>query len=247
MKASVPKIAQVIAADIRKKIVCGELKVGENLPPEGKLAELYEVSRPTIRETLRILESERLVRVRPGVRYGAVVQAPDIEANAQSIATLLQYRKTTVADAWVAWSSLECTAVAALVRRAGEVDLRPLRSIASGFAEVIESRELFAELGLQFSNELVRLAGNDTMHILFSLLRDIVMAEIRTVRRQTNPDTLRGLRIIAPEFTLKALDLIEQGNHEAVTLWKGHLDEVSTAMLEVIGPATIVDMLALEA
>ncbi len=246
MKASSPKIAQVIAADIRMKIVRGELAAGENLPPEARLGELYDVSRPTIREAVRILESERLLHVRRGGRDGAVVQAPDVEANAQSIATLLQYRKTTVADAWEAWSSLECVAIAELVRRAGDTDLSTLRAIVARFGEGLDSREQFAELGLTFSDELVRLAGNVTMLVLFRLLRNIVMAEIWAVRRRTDPDTLRGFRTSAPAFTLNVLDLIERGDPEAVTLWKRHVDEVATAMLEVIGPATIIDVLTLD-
>jgi GntR family transcriptional regulator, transcriptional repressor for pyruvate dehydrogenase complex len=56
-----PKTAELIATDLRRRIVRGELKSGETLPPELQLMEQYGVSRPTLREAFRILESEALI------------------------------------------------------------------------------------------------------------------------------------------------------------------------------------------
>ena len=60
-----------IAAQLRRRIVRGAVKPGEKLPPETRLMEQFGVSRPTIREAFRILETERLIAVRPG-RPGAL-------------------------------------------------------------------------------------------------------------------------------------------------------------------------------
>src|ERR1700722_16313135 len=60
------RIPQLMANDIRRRILRGELKAGEALPAEAELMAQYGISRPTLREALRILESEQLIVVRRG-------------------------------------------------------------------------------------------------------------------------------------------------------------------------------------
>jgi len=55
---------------IRRQITGGELKEGDNLPPEAQIIEEFAVSRPTLREAFRILESEKLISVSRGARGG---------------------------------------------------------------------------------------------------------------------------------------------------------------------------------
>lgn len=74
-----PKAAEVVAADVRRRIVRGELRADDALPPETELMSQFGISRPTLREALRILEAEGLVAIRRGARGGARVQAPSPE------------------------------------------------------------------------------------------------------------------------------------------------------------------------
>ncbi|MGX9883090.1 FadR/GntR family transcriptional regulator [Streptomyces sp. NPDC002276] len=53
--ARAPKTAESIPAQLRRRIVRGELTPGETLPPEHQLIEQFGVSRPTLREAFRIL------------------------------------------------------------------------------------------------------------------------------------------------------------------------------------------------
>ena len=80
-----PKTSELIAAQLRRQIVRGTVKPGEKLPPESQLMEQFGVSRPTIREAFRILETERLIVVRPGSRGGAQVVAPDLTEGAERL------------------------------------------------------------------------------------------------------------------------------------------------------------------
>ena len=65
-----PKTGELIATHLRRQIVRGELRPGETLPAESQLMEQFGVSRPTLREAFRILESEPLISVRRGSRGG---------------------------------------------------------------------------------------------------------------------------------------------------------------------------------
>ena len=62
----------MVAAELRRQIVLGKLKQDDQLPSENALMEQFGVSRPTLREAFRILESEGAITVRRGVRGGAV-------------------------------------------------------------------------------------------------------------------------------------------------------------------------------
>jgi GntR family transcriptional regulator, transcriptional repressor for pyruvate dehydrogenase complex len=92
-----PKTSELIAARLRRQIVRGAVRPGEKLPPETELMEQFGVSRPTIREAFRILETERLIVVRPGSRGGAQVVAPDPAVAARYVGLLLQLQGATTA------------------------------------------------------------------------------------------------------------------------------------------------------
>src|SRR3546814_16080560 len=66
----IPKAAEIIAQAIRRRIVLGDLVEGDLLPTEADLMTPFDVSRPTLREALRLLEDDGLVRVLPGATGG---------------------------------------------------------------------------------------------------------------------------------------------------------------------------------
>lgn len=55
-----------VAADVVERIVRGILPPGATLPNEAGLCEYYDVSRPVIREALKVVEQKRLIRIRRG-------------------------------------------------------------------------------------------------------------------------------------------------------------------------------------
>src|SRR4029450_11176652 len=113
----VPKTAELVSAKIRNRIVRGELREGDALPPEPVLMQQFGVSRPTLREAFRILESEGLIEVRRGARGGARVRRPEDDVVARYAGLLLQYRGTTVSDVFDARARLEAPAARMLASR----------------------------------------------------------------------------------------------------------------------------------
>ncbi|MGA9492864.1 MAG: winged helix-turn-helix domain-containing protein, partial [Mycobacterium sp.] len=89
---SVPKASALIAADLRRRIVTGELAPGQTLPSETSLMAEFGVSRPTLREAFRILEAEAIITVVRGPKGGAKVLEPDGSMAARYTGTLLQYQ-----------------------------------------------------------------------------------------------------------------------------------------------------------
>ena len=102
-----PKTAELVAGTLRRMVVDGQLKDGDFLPNEAELMTHFGVSRPTLREAVRVLESERLVEVRRGSRTGARVRVPGPEIVARPAGLLLELSGATIADVMVARSGIE--------------------------------------------------------------------------------------------------------------------------------------------
>src|SRR5690606_34497762 len=102
-----PKTAELIAGQLRRQIVTGELKEGDALPPEASLLDAFAVSRPTLREAFRVLEAEGLISVRRGAHGGARVQTPSSRVAARYAGLVLQAQSTTLADVLDARTLLE--------------------------------------------------------------------------------------------------------------------------------------------
>jgi DNA-binding FadR family transcriptional regulator len=93
-----PKMAEVVAEKIRVRIAHRELEAGDPLPSETVLLAEYGVARPTMREALRILESEGLLTVKRGKGGGPRIAVPRVYGVAKQAGFLLQVSGTPLGD-----------------------------------------------------------------------------------------------------------------------------------------------------
>jgi DNA-binding FadR family transcriptional regulator len=93
---TVPKASDVLADDLRERILRGDFPEGTALPPERELVVQTRMSRTTVREALRILEVQGLVTIKTGRAGGAFVQRPGQESVADSVALLIRGRKIRI-------------------------------------------------------------------------------------------------------------------------------------------------------
>ncbi len=121
----VPKASDVLAAELRERILSGEYAEGTSLPPERELVVQTQMSRTTVREALRILEVQGLVSIKAGRAGGAFVQRPGRESMAASVGLLIRGRHIRMADLLETRGGLEpfCARLAAKNRTDGDLDL----------------------------------------------------------------------------------------------------------------------------
>jgi DNA-binding FadR family transcriptional regulator len=81
--------SEQISAALIERILEGGLKPGDALGTEANLVAEYEVSRPTLRESLRMLEAQGIVSLRPGPGGGATVSRPSIDSLAHALSVFL--------------------------------------------------------------------------------------------------------------------------------------------------------------
>src|ERR1700712_941159 len=136
----VPKTADIVADLIRGRIIRGELKEGDFLPPEGQLMATLGISRPTLRESFRILEAEMLISVVRGSRTGARVHHPRVESVSRYAGFVLAAQGTTIADIYEARPAIEPY----IARRLAE---RPVAGATDRLREEAERLTNFVETG----------------------------------------------------------------------------------------------------
>src|SRR6202008_5158479 len=86
------------------------------LPRDPKMIRGFGVSRPTLRQAFRILETEHLITVQRGSRGGTTVLRPTTKLATRYLSDLLRHRKTTLGDVLTARLMIEPAAVAQLAR-----------------------------------------------------------------------------------------------------------------------------------
>src|SRR5262249_20886659 len=75
----VRKAYEQVADQLRDLILAGELSRGERLPNENMLAREFGVSRATVREALRLLAAQNLIRTAKGAGGGSYVTLPSVD------------------------------------------------------------------------------------------------------------------------------------------------------------------------
>src|SRR3712207_5521225 len=134
-----PKTAELIATHIRRQIVRGELSQGDTLPPEVELMQQFGVSRPTLREAFRILETESLISVRRGSRGGAQIMAPSLNVASRYAGLLLQMGKATIGEVIEARALVEPIAAGLLAQRRTVADVGALTDIVDELGRLISA------------------------------------------------------------------------------------------------------------
>lgn len=241
----VPKTAELVANRLRRQIVSGELAEGDVLPSEAALTEQFGISRPTLREALRVLESEQLISIRRGVRGGARVHAPNTDVAARYAGLVLEHLGTSLADVYGARVLIEAPCASLLARRRSDDDLAQLwRSVEDG--EAIENdRHRLIRHHAEFHALVVRLADSHTITLLSSMLRHIIenanfhRVEIDSTGPTTDLAFDHGVRAHR-----RLVSYIADGDAErAEALWRKHLVEANEFLLDIPGPMTILDLL----
>lgn len=156
-----------IAQAIRDAIISGEMIVDERLPSEAELAEQFAVSRPTVREALKRLAAQSLIRTQRGAFGGAFVNRLSYEeAYGQQITTatlLLSMNAISFDVACEARYALEraCTPLAA--KRRDPDHLATMRAEIHRQAQPGLSDESFCASDVTFHRALVDAAGNPVL------------------------------------------------------------------------------------
>ncbi|MCY3962894.1 MAG: GntR family transcriptional regulator [bacterium] len=170
------KTHELVAEELRRRIVSGELAVGEQLPPEDELNQLFGIARTTLREALRVLESQGLIEVRRGRGGGPVVTKPDLDPTRTALAIALQLEGATVGDLTEVRMMIEPSAAGKLAHRHTEADLDALSAAiqAAHIAAEANDTAAFGQAAARVHETLIERSANSALTIISQLLHELV-------------------------------------------------------------------------
>ncbi|WP_084531567.1 FadR/GntR family transcriptional regulator [Nocardia miyunensis] len=175
------KVPHLLAADLRREILSGQLVADQQLPSEAELVARLRISRETLREALRILESQQLIEIRRGRGGGAVVRRPGLEGVGRYVALLLQLRETTLAHLEEARSVIEPPVAEQVALRASDDDLDRLATLHAAERAAQDDPLAFVTAVGRFDQAVTRFSGNRTIEVIAGVFRDIYAGQVYSV------------------------------------------------------------------
>jgi DNA-binding FadR family transcriptional regulator len=246
-----PRLADIIAARLRSDILSGRYREGEVLDVTGGVFEDFSVSLPAMREAVRVLENEGLLRTRRGSGGGVVVQLPTPRRIGEVIAMVLQARRTEPADVGRALAHFEpiCAAMCA-ERPDRHVSAVPeLRRIIKAQRDQLDDRSAYMPNARAFHDAVVEQCGSETMVVAAGALEVIWSAHASTLYTGDVPgaaeEDLQPRLAAAVDQHERVVDAIDDGDGDlAARLLREHIaftqrHEPNNVVLDVVDASLI--------
>lgn len=165
------KTAVLIAQRIVAEISRNGVQVGDSLPPEHKMLEQYNVGRGTLRESLRFLELQGVISLKPGPGGGPVVNRPDASSLAATLTLLLQFNQAPLNTIAEAREGLEPMMAQLAAERMNEAAIAELGSSVEAMGSNLDNQMVFLEENRRFHDLIAHGSGN----ALFGYLVDALV------------------------------------------------------------------------
>ncbi|MET4783510.1 FadR/GntR family transcriptional regulator [Glaciihabitans sp. UYNi722] len=176
------RMSAAIVDRIRSLIYSGDLVAGQGLPSERELCVLFEVSRVTVREALRMLEATGLVQIRVGAGGGAFVTAPTSAKVGEGITEMLALSTITATEVTEVRQLLDGGTVALACERATDDDIADLLAICDA-ADLARSHNTYdPATSAEFHIRLARSTHNRALAMLVESLRVPLLMSLEQAR-----------------------------------------------------------------
>lgn len=196
------RIHEEVVTQIHELIKDGRLKAGDQLPSERELSETFKVSRTSVREALRALETKGLIISRTGM--GNFIADLPIESLVAPLAKLLIEEKDALADIFEMRKLIEPQIAALAAERATKTDIERMRGILKKQSEAVGRGETGVEADAELHFAIGQATQNQALERLVSGLMEILS--------QSREESLQTLdrRKASIEAHRKILSAIEQ-------------------------------------
>ncbi len=158
------RVFQNVVDQIQQAILDGRLQAGDQLPSEMKLKEIFNTSRGSVREALRVLEQKGLVRIKTGVTGGAVVREMDTSPISESLDLLIQCQKVSVEHLVEFREQVEGIVAALAAERSSDSDSSSVGRLLERARQLLDAPdghwEELLDLDVQAHIAIAEMAGN---------------------------------------------------------------------------------------
>jgi DNA-binding FadR family transcriptional regulator len=168
------KVFQDVVEQIQEAIFDGRLETGQTLPAERELKTMFNISRGTLREALRVLEQKGLIEIKLGVGGGSIVKAVDTEQISESLGLLIRSQKVSLNHLAQFREDVEGIIAAHAAQWHGQEDIKKLKQLLAKALQCVERgrsrRNAFIDIDKQIHMAIAEITGNP---IYISVLHSI--------------------------------------------------------------------------
>ena len=219
------KLYEEVAKQIERLIVEGGLKPGDKLPPERELAEMFQVSRSSLRDAIRTLELTGLLEPRHG--EGTVVCDLSADLLVNPLANMLTRKRELVAELLDVREMLEPPLAARAAAHASPEEIAYLEDILRRQKEMVRRGELAIEEDSEFHYTIAMAAKNSVVQKVLDVLMDL----LRTSReRSLQVEGRRQRSLAGHRRILKAIR--QRDSTAAESAMRRHLKEIEEIVLK---------------
>ena len=243
------RVAEMVAGELRDSILSGSLRDGDRIPTEDRLLLEFPVAKASMREAMRILETEGLIAVQRGAKGGAIVRTPKASNAAYMLGLVLSAKGVPLEDVAQGIRQLEPICALLCAERTDRMRsvVPRLRQLQEKAEKALPNPVLFSELTRKFHEEIVASCGNETLKLIVGTLETLWSRHVLTAAHEESargrPQTLATRRRALKEHQ-NILDAIEKGDATLIReSLLGHLDRVQQQRAPARGQRISVDAL----
>jgi DNA-binding FadR family transcriptional regulator len=171
-RVKVGRVSEEVVKQVQEAIFSGELGPGDRLPPERELAEQFGLSRMSVRDALRTLESSGLLEIRVGSNGGAFVREPNFDPFRETLSSMLRTKKASILELVETRKIIETAIVELAAQRATQDDLRAMREAIEAATRGLESGDLnYGPHSVKFHSALAQGAKNHVLTLTVASFR----------------------------------------------------------------------------
>lgn len=176
-RASAAKTYDALAQHLRKAILGGEIEEGARLPTERELVDQTRLSRGSVREALRMLEVEGLVRPQLGRFGGNIVTRPNNDSMAHFVGQFVRGRRLPLRALQETRETIEPALARLAAANRTDQDVECLRKLNKELADEELDAEQFAAINVAWHNAVAAASGNDLLAaLLYSMSYGVIAA-----------------------------------------------------------------------
>jgi len=170
------KVFQDVVEQIQEAILDGRLAAGQTLPAERELKEMFNISRGTLREALRVLEQKGLIEIKLGVGGGSVVRTVDTDQISESLGLLIRSQKVSLNHLAQFREDIEGIVAAHAAENRAAEDIRNLKDLLENAHACVQKgsshRDAFIDIDKQIHMTMAQITGNPVYISVLTSIHD---------------------------------------------------------------------------
>lgn len=174
--------SQQLAQELLARIADSNIEPGQTFATEAELLQQYDVSRPTLREGIRILESQGVLEQRPGPGGGLVIRRPSIEMLAHSLSIFLRFNHVPFVTVLKAREVIEPALAAEAARRGTDEDFQEMEDSIERMKAMGDDQAAFVAENRTFHSAVARASGNQVLETFWGTISLLAHGEHHGVR-----------------------------------------------------------------